>query len=544
MKQRYDAVIVGGGPAGLSAALYLARARFSVLVLEKESWGGQITITAEVVNYPGVYETNGRSLSETMRRQAQRFGASFQVAFVQSINMEGDVKVIHTDKGDIEALGVVLATGANPRKAGFIGEEEFRGQGVAYCATCDGEFFTGKDIYVIGGGIAAVEEALFLTRYGKHIHMIVRGTEFSCVDPAVEEVLEHKDITVHFESEVVAVRGQGKVDEIDIRHKKENRIQTIRAEEKEYFGVFVFAGYEPENRLAQGKLQLDEKGYIITDRQQRTDKDGIYAAGDVCVKELRQVVTAVSDGAVAATDMERWLAHQYRHLGLERKKVVIVEEPKPDVMEEAVSTTDKAFLDKEAQQAIRPVLERMERKLTLTVYEDGQRAGMENRKIVEELMALSPKIQGRFLKATNEEERNCLSIDDEEGKDLGLRFYGVPGGHEFNSFIIALYNAAGPGQAIDASLHQRILGIEKPMAIKIYISLSCTMCPDLVMAAQRIGALHDKIHVSVYDLSYYPEVKEELGIRSVPCMQIQDGPLLFGKKGIDTLVALLEEQGK
>ena len=165
MNSLYDAIIVGGGPAGLSAAIYLARAKFSVLVIEKETIGGQITITSEVVNYPGILQTSGKELTEQMRQQAQNFGAEFLIANVNKLELESPVKTVITNKGQYQAVGIVLATGSHPRKLGFPGEREFQGRGVAYCATCDGEFFTGEHVFVLGGGFAAAEEAVFLTKY-------------------------------------------------------------------------------------------------------------------------------------------------------------------------------------------------------------------------------------------------------------------------------------------------------------------------------------------------------------------------------------------
>ena len=194
----YDAVIVGGGPAGLSAALYLARARYRVLVVEKEAFGGQITITAEVVNYPGVERAGGRELTDTMRRQAQRFGAEFLLAEVEGLDVEGDVKLVRTSRGVLRCFAVVVATGAHPRQVGFRGETEFRGRGVAYCATCDGEFFTGRDVFVVGGGFAAAEEAMFLTRYARSVTMLVRRDTFSCARSIAEQVLAHEGIRVRF----------------------------------------------------------------------------------------------------------------------------------------------------------------------------------------------------------------------------------------------------------------------------------------------------------------------------------------------------------
>ena len=336
MEKRYDAIIVGGGPAGLSAAIYMARARFHVLVIEKEKMGGQITITSEVVNYPGVYKTDGEALTREMVRQAEAFGAEFLTAEVKSLSLTADTKVVHTDRGDFEAMGIIYAAGAHPRLAGFSGEKEFRGHGVAYCATCDGEFFTGKDIFVVGGGYAAVEEALFLTKYGRKVHVLVRGDDFSISSAAVDELKEHPDVTISYHTEVVRIEGDSAVRRLVLKDRKSGEERLVEAKDGDYFGVFVFVGYAPESRLLKGQIELDPAGYVVTDREQQTNLPGVYAAGDICVKQLRQVVTAVSDGAVAATSLERYLGNLYRRLGLRRtyaRKKVVKEEntaPKAD----------------------------------------------------------------------------------------------------------------------------------------------------------------------------------------------------------------------
>ena len=186
MENLYDVVVIGGGPAGLTAALYLARARYRVVVVEKNHFGGQITITAEVVNFPGVERTSGAALTETMRKQAESFGAEFLLAEVTELDLSGDVKTVRTGRGDLKCFGVLLATGAHPRMVGFQGEAQFRGRGVAYCATCDGEFFTGKDVFVVGGGFVAAEESVFLTKYARHVTILIRGEDFTCAQATAD----------------------------------------------------------------------------------------------------------------------------------------------------------------------------------------------------------------------------------------------------------------------------------------------------------------------------------------------------------------------
>lgn len=533
----YDAIIVGGGPAGLSAAIYMARARFHVLVIEKEKMGGQITITSEVVNYPGIFHTSGEKLTSEMIRQAKAFGAEFLSADVTGLELEGDYKTVHTSRGDFKALGIIYAGGAHPRLAGFTGETEFRGHGVAYCATCDGEFFTGRTIFVIGGGYAAVEEGLFLTKYGKKIIMVIRGDDFSIDSAAVEELKEHPQVTILYHTQVEKVEGDSAVRQVVLKDRKTGEETVYTADDGDFYGVFVFVGYAPENGLLQGKVDLNSQGYVITDRDQKTNIDGVYAAGDICVKNLRQVVTAVSDGAVAATSLEKYLGSQYRKLHMKRTYVKKVE-PKEEPKAEAAKAEEGAFLDDDTRGALKPVLDRFEKPITLRLYKDDSELSYEDEKLLKELASLSDKVSYEMKNAEPGLE-HTISIVRNDGTEAGLYFHGVPGGHEFNSFILAMYNTAGPGQDIGEDNEKRVAAIQDKKDVTIAVSLSCTMCPDLVAAAERIAAASDKVTVHVYDLAHYPDLQNKYNIMSVPCLIVNDKDIHFGKKGVAELLDIL-----
>ena len=539
MNNLYDVVVIGGGPAGLTAALYLARAKYRVVVVEKENFGGQITITHEVVNYPGVGKTSGKALTETMRKQAESFGAEFMLAEVESLDMEGDVKTIKTSRGELKAFGVLLATGAHPRMVGFEGEEDFRGRGVAYCATCDGEFFTGKEVFVVGGGFAAAEESVFLTKYANHVTVLVRGKDFSCAESVAEHTRNNEKITVLTETEVVNVAGDDAVRSIKYRNKANGEVLEYKAKDGDNIGVFVFAGYQPATDLVKELGVTNEQGYIETDRSMKTAVEGLYAAGDVCIKPLRQVVTAVGDGALAATELEKYAAKMQKKTGL---KPAQPQQKKEEPVNEAPANQAKesALFDSDMMAQLNTVFGRMANPLVLKLYLDERPVSLELKNYMEELAKVTDKIS---VEISGEEiaERPCVRVCRADGSWSGLAFHGVPGGHEFTSFVLGLYNAAGPGQALDEVVLAGVRAVDKKTDIKVLVSLSCTMCPELVTATQRLAAESDKITAEVFDLNHFPDIKDKYKVMSVPCLVINDGEKVsFGKKNAAQVLELIK----
>lgn len=541
----YDVIIVGAGPAGLSAAIYAARAKYKVLVLEKSKIGGQITITSEIVNYPGVEMAGGKELTEHMRVQAERFGAAFVMAEVLDMELEQDVKRLHTTKGDYEALGVILAPGANPRKLGFQGEKEFQGRGVAYCATCDGEFFTGKDVFVIGGGFAAVEEGMFLTKYARKVTLIVREPDYTCAKTVSDQLKNFATIETIFETELVEAGGEQALSYAVFQNNADGKQWRYDAPQGETFGIFVFAGYVPNTKWIADCVARSEQGYLITDIDQQTNVSGVFAAGDVCVKNLRQVVTAVSDGAVAATSLERVVSELHTKLGIPDLYVAPeAHKPQDSRDEKAYFTKGEGFISSEIRQQLTGVFAKFASVVTVRAWLDESAFSGEIRGFLNELASITDKVVWTEQAASDEESSvpaalPAMELMDHTGRSSGIYFHGVPGGHEFNSFVIALYNVAGPGQELDRDTEARIQAVSKETNIKILVSLTCTMCPESVMAAQRIAAASKHVTAEMFDLPHYPELKEKYNVMSVPCMVINDEKVVFGKKNVEELLALI-----
>ena len=297
----YDVIVIGGGPAGLTAALYLARAGCRTLVLERRGYGGQIALTNEVVNYPGVPKTSGMELTETMRRQAEDFGAEFLIAEARELSLFDAEKTVKTSVGDFRCLGVLLATGAQPKKAGFRGEEEFRGRGVSYCATCDGFFFKDQPVAVVGGGDTAVEEAMYLTKMCSSVTLIHRRDELRANKLAQSRALANEKLNIIYDTVVDEIIGDDKVSQLKLRNKKTDETSTL-----DINGVFIFVGYLPNNAFFPPELEVNEQGYIVTDDEMATNIPGVFAVGDVRQKKLRQVTTAVGDGGAVMHGIEEY----------------------------------------------------------------------------------------------------------------------------------------------------------------------------------------------------------------------------------------------
>lgn len=312
MSKVYDVIIIGAGPAGLAAGLYAARARMSTLILEKDKPGGQIVTTAEVANYPGsIPEATGPGLVARMVEQCDAFGAERKKEGVLSLNVLSDIKVVQTEGGTYEAKSIIIATGAVPRKLGCAGEKELTGKGVSYCATCDGDFFTDLEVFCIGGGDTAVEEAMYLTKFARKVTLVHRRDSFRAAKSIVEKALKNPKIEVLWNTVIEELKGDGILESVVFKNIENGEIWEHAAHEDDgTLGVFVFVGYLPNSQLFDG-VDMDKTGYIVTDDNMKTNIPGVFAAGDIRVKTLRQVVTATADGAIAAVQAEKYIEDKF-----------------------------------------------------------------------------------------------------------------------------------------------------------------------------------------------------------------------------------------
>ncbi|MEY8763800.1 MULTISPECIES: thioredoxin-disulfide reductase [Clostridium] len=303
MEHLYDCIIIGGGPAGLSAGLYAARSKMDTLLIERAKYGGQITTTDELDNYPGSIENcTGASLSERMKKQALDFGVKFAKDEIVDLDIDGAIKVLKSKKETYRARTIIIATGANPRLSGFNNERKLRGRGISYCATCDADFFTDLDVAVVGGGDSAITEAIYLTKFASSVTVIHRRDALRATKSLQERAFNNPKIKFIWNSIVVGAVGDEILEGLILKNKITGENRKLKVD-----GCFVFVGYEPISQLFKGKLTMDDRNYIITDEDMKTNISGVFAAGDVREKSLRQVVTAAADGAIAATTAESYI---------------------------------------------------------------------------------------------------------------------------------------------------------------------------------------------------------------------------------------------
>ena len=308
MDKVYDIIVLGAGPAGLTAASYAGRARMDTLLIEGTKDGGQIVITNEIENYPGsLEEESGPSLIARMTKQVEKFGADRVTDTIVDVELEGKVKHLKGNHGDYYAKAVVIATGASPRPIGCPGEKEFTGKGVSYCATCDANFFEDFEVYVVGGGDSAVEEAMYLTKFARKVTLIHRRDELRAAKSIQEKAFANPKMAFMWKTTIEEIKGDGVVTSMIVKDTKTGETREIEADEEDgTFGIFVFVGFDPKSQLFEGKLEMENR-YIVTDKYMHTSVPGVFAAGDVIVKHLRQVVTACGDGAVAATEAQHYV---------------------------------------------------------------------------------------------------------------------------------------------------------------------------------------------------------------------------------------------
>ena len=307
--KKYDLIIIGAGPAGLSAGLYAGRARLNTLVIEKQKNGGQIVITSEIENYPGCLdEETGPSLIERMVKQNEKFGVDHVFDTVTDVDLSEETKKVTCLHEEYEAKAVIIASGANPVPIGCPGEKEFSGKGVSYCATCDAAFFEDFEVYVVGGGDSAVEEAMYLTKFARKVTIIHRRNELRAAKSIQEKAFANPKLDFMWDTVVKEINGDGIVESMTVQNVKTGEETVINADPDDgTFGIFVFIGFKPTSELYKGKIDMDERGYIITDDNMKTNIPGVFAAGDIRVKSLRQVVTACADGAIAAVQANKYI---------------------------------------------------------------------------------------------------------------------------------------------------------------------------------------------------------------------------------------------
>ena len=300
----YDAIVIGAGPAGLSAGIYLSRARLKTLIVNEGIVGGQMILTHEIANYPGVESISGYQLANIMKKQAKSFGCEIKSnESIKSLDMNSNIKFITLSDGSTyTAKSIIVSPGGRSRTLGLPNEDNFKGKGISYCATCDGDFFTGKEIVVVGGGNSALEEAVSLTKYATKVTIVHQFGHFQAFEHAIEEARSNPKISFMMESEITAFNGSESLESVDIKNLKNGNIQNFKTN-----GVFIFIGYIPNTEFLKDKIELNKWGEIVVKPDMSTNIKGVYAAGDSTAKRFRQITTAVADGTIAALSISEYL---------------------------------------------------------------------------------------------------------------------------------------------------------------------------------------------------------------------------------------------
>lgn len=553
----YDLAIIGAGAAALSAGIYAGRSMLNTVIIEKNKIGGQTVTTSMIANYPGVKDATGPTLIEEMREQAESFGCEFMTGDIVKTSLSEDVKVLIDANGkEIKAYAVMLATGTSRNKIGFPGEVEFTGRGIAYCSTCDGELFTGMDVFVLGGGFAAAEESVFLTRYAKKVHMIIREPDFTCAPATANLAKEHPNIEITYNTEVKEITGDGVLQKAVFVNNETGEESTFEASEEDgSFGMFVFAGSSPNTSLIKDQVTLDGRGFVPTNDNMETNIPGVYAAGDLRVKELRQIVTATADGAIAATKAQQYVEKLKETLGI---AVQVIAKPKETkkvaskpAKKEAAQAAPGNWFPEAMKEQLSGIFGKLTQKVTLLhVLDASNQKSVELASFAKEFSELSDKISYQSVNKGENTELEAklditrmpsLAILNSEDEFTGIKFSGVPSGHELNSLVLAVYNVGSQGQEMAEATKERIANL-KDAKIEVCVSLSCHLCPDVVAACQRIASINHNVTAEMIDTSLFPELKKEKKIMSVPAVIINGEKVIFGSKTMDEILTELENQ--
>ncbi|WP_430603406.1 thioredoxin-disulfide reductase [Enterococcus sp. DIV0724b] len=557
----YDLIVIGGGSAALSAGIYAGRAMLDTLIIEKDKIGGQVTTTSEIVNYPAIRATTGPELMEDMRLQALDFGVEFTTDEIIDVDLSQTVKTVKSATKTYQAYAVIIATGASARKIGFPGEVEFTGRGIAYCSTCDGEFFQGLDIFVLGGGYAAAEEAVYLTRYGKSVTMIIREPDFTCAKLTAEAAKQHPDIKIVYNTEVKEITGDDFVRKAVFVNNETGEETTYEAPADSTFGMFVFAGNKPSTEIFEGKVELD-RGYVPTNENMETNVPGVYAAGDLRIKELRQIVTAVADGAIAATNAQKYITEEKTKAGLpivnERMEKRLAKQhaenketqPKAEKKPTKATSGNNTWFPDAMREQLGGIFGKLTKNVTLLqVMDSSEDKSLELNSFLTEFASLSDKILLETVqKGADSDIEAKYGIDklpsvvvlNDQGEYTGIKFSGIPSGHEVNSIVLAVYNVGSAGQPIEEPVVNKIKELPKKK-VQIFVSLTCHYCPDVVAACQRIASINHNVEAEMIDIGVFPELKTEKKIMSVPAMIIDDKDIIFGSKNMDEIIEILEK---